>query len=189
MRLITLILFSVYFFSCAENESLKENSSKAIEIGELKLSIPVVDTFIKGGGIDSYVAYFISDKIDTFHIEYGERNIIYDLFDVPPKGLPLKDKETLQKQLGKLPSPDEAIFTNYPEEDNLQNIFQRNFYLYDTINGLVVKIVQPKKIGEGMTGLYIPELRDGNSFSIYAKNLDSTSHRNALRMFRTISYK
>lgn len=188
-KLITMILFSVFSFSCTENGPLEVKSNKVIEIGELKISIPAVDTLVKGEGVDSYVAYVISDKMDTFHIEYGKRNIIYDLFDVPPRGLPLKDKETLQKQLGKLPSPDEAIFTNYPEEDNLQNIFQRNFYLYDTVNEIVVKIVQPKKIGEGMTGLYIPELRDGNSFSIYAKNLDSISHRNALGMFRTISYK
>lgn len=111
-KLITMILFSVFSFSCTENGPLEVKSNKVIEIGELKISIPAVDTLVKGEGVDSYVAYVISDKMDTFHIEYGKRNIIYDLFDVPPRGLPLKDKETLQKQLGKLPSPEEAIFTN-----------------------------------------------------------------------------
>jgi len=188
-RLIKLFSFTFLLASCSDSKSLKKSNIKEIEIGALKIIIPASDTFSKGRGIDSYVAYIISEKRDTFHIEYGRDNIIYDLFDVPPKGLPLKDKETFQKQFGKLPSPDEAVFTNYPEEDNLQNIFQKNFYLYDTINRLVVKIVQPKRIGEGITGLYIPQLPDGNSFSIYAKNLDSTSHRNALAMFKTISYK
>lgn len=188
-KLIKLLFFFLVIASCNENKSSKEKGSKEIEIGTLKIDIPASDTFIKGGGIDSYVAYIVNDKKDTFHIEYGRDNIIYDLFDVPPKGLPLKDKETFQKQFGKLPSPDEAVFTNSPEEDNLQNIFQKDFYLYDTMNSLTVKIVQPKRIGEGMTGLYIPKLRDGNSFSIYAKNLDSTSHRKALTMFKTISYK
>ena len=188
-KLIKFLFFSLIIASCNKNKSSKEKGSKEIEIGILKIGIPTSDKFVKGGGIDSYVAYIVNVKRDTFHIEYGGDNIIYDLFDVPPKGFPLEDKEKFQKQFGKLPSPDEAVFTSSPEVDNLQNIFQKNFYLYDTINNLTVKIVQPKRIGEGMTGLYIPRLRDGNSFSIYAKNLDSTSHRNALTMFETISYK
>lgn len=176
--------------SCNHSDLKDSEVSKEIQIGTLGMNIPVSDSFIKSPGIDSYVAYVISnDKKDTFHIEYGKNGIIYDLFDVPPKGFSLESREMLEKQLGKIPSPDEVVFTPTPEIDNEQNIFQNNFYMYDTINGLLAKIVQPKRIGQGMTGMYIRTLRDGNSFSIYAMNLDSMSHRKALRMFKTVSAK
>lgn len=61
--------------------------------------------------------------------------------------------------------------------------------MYDTINGIPAKIVQPKKIGDGLTGVYFPELRNGNGFSMYAMNLDSTTHKHALFLFRKIAYK
>ncbi len=176
--------------SCKENKLLRIEDIKEIEIGALKLHISALDTFIRKQGVDSYVAYIISHNNDTFHIEYGQSKVIYDLFDMPPKGLSLSSKESFQKQFGRLPNKDEAIFTKTPEEDNLQNIFDSNFYLYDTINGITAKIVEPKRVGNnGMTGIYVPELRDGNSFSIYAKNLDSVSHQKATAMFRTICYK
>lgn len=184
-----LPLFFLTMTACGNSTSEISQGNKEIKIGVLKMDIPILDSFIRLGGIDSYVAYIINEKKDTFHIEYGKSNIIYDLFDVPPKGFPLESKEMLEKQLGKVPSSDEVVFTATPEKDNEQNIFQKNFYMYDTINSLIVKIVQPKRMGQGMTGMYIPVLRDGNSFSIYAKNLDSISHKNALLMFKTVSFK
>jgi hypothetical protein len=91
--------------------------------------------------------------------------------------------------MGRIPPSEEVLFSKYPEKDTKQAIFQKNFFMYDTINKIIVKIVQPKRIGNGITGIYIPELSDSNSLSIYASNLDSSSHIMALRMFHTLSYK
>jgi len=93
------------------------------------------------------------------------------------------------KNLGKLPPIDEVVFSDSYKIDNIQNVFDRNFYEYDTIHGIVAKIIQPKRIGQGMTGCYIPELKDGKSFSIYALNLDSVMQAKGLRLFRSIKYK
>lgn len=185
----SVLLFLLLLAGCKQGAKPSSEESKDVQVGLLKMTVPSSTKLLKGNGIDSYVATIISSHNDTFEVEYGRPGIIYDLFDYPPKALPLKDKENLQKQLGKLPSPEEAMFSNLPEKDNLQNIFQKEYYLYDTINGITVKIIQPKKIGEGKTGLYVPELSDGNSFSIYATNLDSAGHRRALQMFETIRYK
>jgi hypothetical protein len=187
MRMTKLIFIIVVGTGCHAREQEVKNDND-VKIGPLHMMIPATMHFIKGQGVDSYVAYLVGEKNDTFWIEYGQPNVIYNLFDLPPKAFPEKDKDGLQKNLGRVPSPDEAVFSNSPEQDNLQNIFQDNFYQYDTINNIIVKIVQPKRIGHGKTGLFIPQLRDGNSFSIYASNLDSTSHRNALKMFRTVRY-
>jgi hypothetical protein len=184
-----VLVLALLLTGCNQHEKPGNEKNKEVQIGILRMDIPSSAKFLKGNGVDSYVAYVVSNRNDTFDIEYGQSNIIYDLFDYPPKALPLKDKEGILQKFGKLPSPDEAVFSKLPEKDNVQNIYQKEFYMYDTINGIIAKVVQPKKIGEGKTGLYIPELKDGNSFSIYAKNLDSTSHQNALQMFKTIRYK
>ncbi len=67
-------------------------------------------------------------------------------------------------------------------------IYAKNFYMYDTLNDITVKIIQPKRIGYGITGMYIPSLKDSSSFSIHAMNLDNNSHRIALFFFKTLRY-
>lgn len=187
-KIVSILIFCIFILSCKEKQETR--LTKSISIGNLlEIDVPERMKFKEEKGIDSYVAYLIGEKNDTFHIEYGKKGIIFDLHSVSPPIFPLNQRETVIKASGREPSPDEVIFSKYPDEDREQKIFDRDYFLYDTINQIVVKIVQPKKLGNGITGLYIPELRNGNSFSIYAKNLDSISHRNALMMFRTLSYK
>ncbi len=157
-------------------------------IGSLVLSAPASMIFVKGKGVDSYVAYLINNK-DTFHIEYGSGKIIYNLYEISPHVLNLNDKNKIIKQSGREPSMDEVVFSEYPEEDEGQKIFNKNYFMYDTINGIIVKVVQPKRIGNGITGLYVPKLKDGKSFSIYGVNLDSGNHISMLEIFRTIRYR
>lgn len=187
-KILVIQVFLVFIFSC--NEKQETRLTNSITIGNLlTIDVPERMKFKEEKGIDSYVAYLIGEKNDTFHIEYGKKGVIFDLYSVSPPIFPLNQRETIIKTSGREPSPEEVIFSKYPDEDREQKIFDKDYFLYDTINQIVVKIVQPKKIGNGITGLYIPELRNGNSFSIYAKNLDSISYREALMMFRTLSYK
>jgi hypothetical protein len=177
-----------FLFSCKGNK--KASLTHEVTIGNiLVMNVPDEMKFVENKGIDSNVAYLISEKNDTFHIEYGSKGIIFDLHSISPAVFSLNQKETIIKTSGKEPSPDEVVFSEYPEEDREQKIFDRNYFLYDTVNKIIVKLVQPKRVGDGVTGLYVPKLKDGKSFSIYAKNLDSTSHHNALQFFKTIRYK
>ena len=43
-----------------------------------------------------------------------------------------------------------ADFSEYPKEDYDQRISDAEFLMYDAINGIVSKILQPKKIGNEM---------------------------------------
>lgn len=184
-----LLLSLVIFFIACENNVTRNDASKKISIGRVEMTVTDTDTLIEGNGIDSHVLYLINEKSDTFHIEYGKLGIIYTLFDLPPKALPLKDKEAVEKLLGRIAPAAEVRFSSFPDDDNLQNVFQDEFFMYDTINTIVVKLVQPKVIGRGKTGMYIPILPDSNAISIYAINLDSSSHQKAIQMFKSIRYK
>lgn len=142
-------------------------------------------------GVDSQVAYLISSKNDTLVMEYGNKGVIDNLHEYAfmPQVFSFETKNSIIKHSGKVPKEDEALFSKYPEQDAEEKIFNKNYFLYDTINNMIVKFVQPKKIGDGVTGMYIPDLPDGHSFSIYGKNLDSTEHAFTMKMLRTVSYK
>ena len=78
-----------------------------------------------------------------------------------------------------------------PFVDSLQEDLpgRKVYYRCDTTNGIVTTVVRPKKVGQGLTGIYIPELKDSFSLAIWGKNLDSAKQMTALRMFRTIRYR
>ncbi len=181
MRFSILIIL-ILLFSCGSDKySLKEYA-----VGLISIAAKDKSTLSELKGIDTYVAKLKVDK-DTFHIEYGKG--IYKLNEPSPTIFPFDQKENIEKLSGtRITEANEVRFSETAEEDREQNIFSKQYYLYDTINGIIAKIVQPKKIGDGVTGLYIYKLKDGNSLSIYAKNLDSSSHLEALQMFRTIKY-
>lgn len=181
MRL-SILMVLILLFSCkSDNHSATEYT-----VGLISIVANAKSTFKELKGIDSYVANLIVHK-DTFYIEYGKG--IYKLNEPNPTVFPIDQKENIEKLSGnKITEADEVRFSETAEEDREQNIFSKQYYLYDTINGIIAKIVQPKNIGDGITGLYIYKLKDGNSLSIYAKNIDSSSYLEALQMFRTIKY-
>src|ERR1051326_3876560 len=160
-------------------------------IGNIILNSPEKMQFVPDKGVDSYIAFLIDQKNDTLYIEYGRREIIDNLheFGVTAHVFPIDFKNSIRNQSGKTPTDDEALFSKYPKEDEEEKIFSKNYFMYDTINSIVVKIVQPKKIGNGITGMYVPELRNGRSFSIYGRNLDSAQQKITIQMFRTLHYK
>ena len=180
---VTSILIII---SCTNHNKL---NYKRIDIDVLTMQVPSSYQFKPQMGVDTYVGYLYDDKYDTFFIEFGNQHFVDHLFVDGPTIFSEGAKGRFTKNLGKVPGPDEALFSKFPEEDTKEAIFQKNYYLYDTINRIVVKIVQPKKIGEGITGIYIPQLRDSNSVNVYANNLDSAHHVEALKMFRTIQYR
>ncbi len=82
MRKILLILvFCIFIFSCKEKRETRLTNT--ISIGNLlTIDFPERMKFKEEKGIDNYVAYLIGEKNDTFHIEYGKKGIIFDLYSV-----------------------------------------------------------------------------------------------------------
>jgi hypothetical protein len=177
---------ALQLFSCRE---VKKLPKLEVTLGPLAIDVSPDDSVVKARGMDSYVAYIINSKKDTFNIEYGRPGIIYSLHIASPPVFASSSKARVIRETGKMPAPDDVVFSDYPDVDYDQRIFEKTYWMYDTIHGIISKIVQPKKIGFGMTGLYIPRLKDGMSFSIYANNLDSNMHRKAIEMFKTVHYK
>lgn len=183
MKAFTLVsILILLLVSCANNKTEKEFS-----FGKLVFTIPSDAEFHKSKGIDTETGKLIC-KGDTFFLEYGRK--IYKVDESLPTILPVSEKENIEKLAGKrIGEADNVVFSQYPQSDKEEMIYAKNFYMYDTINNIIVKIVQPKKIGYGITGMYVPKLKDSASFSIYAVNLDSSTHRAALHFFKTVKYR
>ena len=189
MKVLSILLISLFALTnCKEVQSKPESQPVTIQ-NLLQLTLPSIYKFAKGQGVDSDIYYIISDKRDTILVAYGQKGIINDLYDEPVPVWADTLKKGLVERWGKEPKPDEVLFSKFPEDDNKQRIFEKNYFMYDTVNNIVVKIVKPKRVGDGITGLNIPKLKNGKSFTIRGDNLDSTTHKALLEIFRTLKYK
>ncbi len=167
-----------------------DSKTSPVEIGIVTIEVPRSFKVLKSSSIDSYSLDIIShDNKDTLFVEYGQLGIIDDLFTPMPVIVATSEKDLLLKNFNKAPTSEEIIFSDFPKEDREQNIFDLHYYMYDTIHTIIAKIIQPKAIGKGKTGLFIPKLRNGNAISMYANNLDSTQHKQMLEIFYSLKYK
>jgi hypothetical protein len=179
-------ILSTIFLACKSNTDI--NESQIIKVANLTLRVPSSFRYMKGKGVDSYVAYIVNSTNDTLLIEYGRPRIIYNLFDGGPVAKLRSEKKAYEEIKGRPTDPELFVYTGTPSDDNAEGVFLENYYRYDTINGLLAKIVQPKKIGHGITGILIAELPDSNAVSVYGRNLDSAAHKEALEVFETVRY-
>jgi hypothetical protein len=59
-----------------------------------------------------------------------------------PPVFPTSSKERVIKESGKLSPPDDVAFSDYPKVDYDLRIFEKNYWLYDTIHRQALHIFQ-----------------------------------------------
>lgn len=183
---LVLLLLGFILYACKNNYESNLKNKKEVNIGKLLLEIPESFAYVNQGGVDSYVAYIITDKSDTFHIEYGREGVIYDLFEPPPVAFPISNKKD---SVDRLEEEAYIVYSKTWQKDNEQNILAKSYFRYDTIANISMKTVHPKRFGKGITGVYIPYVTNENSFSLYGDNLDSLTSQKLNDIIRTIHYR
>lgn len=177
-----LLFTIIVLFGC-------KNKEQTFTINEISITGSSKYTFKRVKGIDSYISYLISPNNDTIHIEYGREGIIDGLYQKSP---PVFSNKTKAKIIASSKEPitdDAVVFSDYPQQDYEKRIFDKNYYMYDTINGIIAQLVKPKRQNEGIVGIYIPQLKSGNSLSIYMKNTTEQKAEEAYKIYKTIRYK
>ncbi len=176
------ILFLI-FASCL---GCKPGREELYVRNSLKLSVRKGSSLTDKKGIDSYAFEIKDNKGMVLRGELGEFVNTLAEPDFPVFNIRLRDSLFSR---GKYSIDSNSVFfSETPEEDYVEKIFAKQYYLYDTINGIVAKLIIPKKVGVGITGIYVPRLRDGVSFSLYGQDLDILSQQYALEVFQTIKY-
>jgi hypothetical protein len=180
--LILLILF--YNLSCSKKQSEKI-LIKRIQIKRvLEFSVPGNIEFLENMGIDSYVFILQMDSMKL--IGECDKNYTYKVTESLYHYYDIEDKDSILKNFDKHFDSTKLFFSETPEIDRNLFVANKNYFFYDTINGLSCRFVMPKKIGTGLTGVYISTLDSGYSFSLYGKNLDSASHKLAVEIMKTV---
>lgn len=173
--IVILALFNSIFFSCKEQE-------KELKTNSLTMKIPAdwrLDTL---PGYEAPVSIFIIKSKDTIYYNFGSDSYSFNEYKfVKPDSLKLWYKS-------KGFDVSKMIFSEDPETDFAQGIFLDEYYYYDTIDNKRVKISLPKKSGKGLTGIYVKQVVDSLSLSIYGFNLPPEEQNLFLRSIKTIKF-
>ena len=162
-----------------------------MDFGSFSMETPENWNYIKARGIDSFIGKIAIDENDTLYFDYG----MYS--------------SSLKEDLGLIITKD-SVFTEEKNENinDTLNPYVMKFYakrdtlniekLYKTensfemINNLKAKMVTPKKIGIGLTGVYFENTsskRKGMRFQISGYNLSPNNQKSFLKAIKTIKFK
>jgi hypothetical protein len=160
--------------------SCDSKSNKTLSFAEFDITVPYNWNKIKLIGIDSEVGGFTTGLKDTIAFSYGKN--VYSMKEVL-KVNDVKEKRAFDS-IGI--RTDDMFFSKYPKVDQNQGVFHNEYYMYDSIDNYQVKISLPKRISEGVTGIYFDSLSDGNSLYIYGNNLETIEHQKLIESFKTM---
>lgn len=183
MRIRILIaLITLTFNSC-------NSQVKTYDFGTFEITGPSNWEVIEVQGIDSYVRMVRTESGDTLHFDYGYySNSLAE--DMPIVQL----KKHINSLIYHGVDTSEIHFIDadtITREDIARFIKQQ--YSYDTIDGFKAKIVTPKTIGTGVTGIYFDSLGTGGVGNIRLNflgvDLSEKDHNELLSALRTIKIK
>lgn len=179
-----LILQTLCFaYSC----NIDHKPSKTLKIGNLlDITVDTACQIVEMQGIDSYSFKIVKEDSLLFYGELGTD--INKLLEPDFPVLDIRLKDSLIKRMEHPISENIVHFSDAPVDDQQVNTFATNYYYYDTINNINCRLVRAKKPGIGVTGIYIPKLKDGRSLCLYAENLDSADQVKAMNIFYSLRY-
>jgi hypothetical protein len=184
MRLRYAILL-LTLLSCTNKQ---RGGAKTLDFGEFTIDVPSTWQPVRAKGIDSYVGLMTLDHGDTVSFDLGwysnpleeEYKFMVENGDVYLK----KENESTSNSV---------FFEFYGKADtvDIEN-FKVNNVTWTIIDGKRAKLVQPKNIGTGMTGIYFDSLWVAGSgidrFQMNGKDLHPDNERQLLKAFETLKF-
>ncbi len=183
MKIISVFLISLSF--------LLLNGEKKMDFGPFSMEVPANWKYITARGIDSFVGKIALDANDTLIFDYGyySNSLNEDLGFIITKDSVFEEirnpniNDTLNPYISKFYAKRDTL--------NLEKLYKtQNFF--EMINNLKVKIVTPKKVGIGLTGIYFENTstkRKGTRLQISGYNLSADNQKSFLKAMRTIKFK
>src|ERR1700743_587006 len=140
-----LFVFIILISAC--NNVIKKQKEVFIN-NELIVTIPGDWKLEEKKGIDSYVFRLSDNNGGVIKGDLGKfvnrlNEPAYPVFD-------FKLKDSLLKRAQGQLDLNTIHFSDFPDEDSEERIFSKQFYVYDTINGILAKLVLPKRTGKGV---------------------------------------
>ena len=108
-----------------------------------------------------------------------------------PAGWEYVPEQGIDSMIGKIEGDSMSLEFDYGAYSGfLDNGTESNYDIVeDTITGFDAQIATPKITGEGLTMVFFEQVRDGNRFNLYGRDLSAEQEAIALQIFQTIKFK
>lgn len=135
---------------------------------------------------DSNAGIIVTKNKDSIFYDYGPYSNPLD-----ETSAVIISREELRELLKVNPKADTTEFIILNENTRRED-FIKSKITYKKIDGYKAKLLEPKKIGKGMTGVYIDSLKTGSlgkiRFNLYGKNLKKESQTELLKAIQTLQF-
>lgn len=183
MVIVKIVFFNVsivcFLVSCSN-----EAQNKTISLPGFSIECPEnwdLDTTNHSQPIDTDFGMIITENKDTIRYEYGKG--INRLLEPLKTVVPVSQK----KYWDSVGLSSEVILSNTPQDDIDLSIHSKEYYLKDTIQGIEVIWVFPKRFREGRTGAYFRNPKGGD-LSIYSNELSEGEVNAFISSVRSIRF-
>jgi len=156
-----------------------------MDFGDFTIQVPKDWKELKPGAIDSNAGIIITKNNDSIFYDYGPYS---NSLEENPAVI---SRKVLKEILNEHPETDttEFIITNDDETVNFED-FIKSKVIYKKIDRYHAKILEPKRIGKGITGIYIDSIKNKPigkiKFSLYGKDLSKESQIELLNTIHTL---
>jgi|SRR5690606_7281544 len=173
IKRFTLIILIICFISCNNTNLIN------VDFDKYTMTIPAEWNIIDIQAIDSDAIIIVTKNKDSILCDYtnytnsfNETNKVFSeeqILNYKSMGMNTKD----------------LYSSDIPEIDQAQGTFLKEYYLYDTIDGVKAKIKIPKLYGKGETGICFID----KNIAIIGINLKEDDQKFLLESFQTIKFK
>lgn len=182
---IAVSLCLLLLFSCKQRERVE---TKTLDLGEFQITVPSTWEPVKEKGIDSFVGRIALTSGDTISFDLGwysnplEEEVTYKV-----------DETNVYLLNSSESTPNSLMYEFYGKRDTVDfDKFHKNKITWSSIDGRKAKIIEAKKPGDGMTGIYIDSVwRAGSGidrFQMNGTNLTPENQRDLLAAFQTLKF-
>lgn len=184
MKKASLFIFTTFILLSCSNHSQK---TKSMDFRSFTLQTPKDWNKLKLDAYDSNAGIIITKNNDSVFYDYGPYSNSLEQLSTP-----VISRKDLNELLKINPEADTTLFIILNENEN-QEDFIKSKISYKKIDGYKAKIVEPKQVGKGMTGVYIDSLKTesiGNiKFNLYGINLKKESQVELLKAIQTLQFR
>jgi len=180
-NIFLFIITSFILLSCYENSQ----KTKLLNFGSFTIQAPKDWKKINSDSYDSNAGIIITKNNDSIFYDYGPYS--YSL----EENVTIISRKDFNELLTVNPKADTTEFIVIDKNATRED-FIKSKIIYKKIDGYKAKIVEPKKAGKGMTGIYIDSLKTGSigkiSFNLYGTNLSKQSQTELLKVIQTLHF-
>ncbi|UQB69501.1 hypothetical protein [Epilithonimonas zeae] len=182
MKALTYLLIAFFILLNCSDDSIK-----TMDFGDFQIQTPRHWKELKSDACDSNAGIIVTKNKDSIHFDYGMYSNSLDENPIIINRTMLKE---ILLQDSKIDTTELIIVENI-EKVNRED-YLKSKISYKNIDGYNAKILIPKKIGNGMTGIYIDkiktELHGEVKFNFMGENLSKQSQTELLTAINTLKF-